>query len=209
MPYNIVHSFLPSINRPATAKFNAHIEITPLSFAGENDLHMMPKVPEDSLLRRQTASVDYQDCFAANIPTNHPVSITATGLAFSTGTPAWIRKMLKLRDRIVGRFGLKTAKKLAVTSSGTLNCGDQLGIFKVLDKNEKELILGENDKHLDFRVSLYLQQQPAQQQLLCTTTVHYNNRWGRIYFFFVKPFHRLIVPAMMKSTISQLSTAGN
>jgi len=165
---------------------------------------MMPKVPQDSLLHRQTAAVDYLDCFAANIPANHPVSITATALAFATGAPGWIRKLLKLRDSIVGRFGLKTAKKLTTASSLTLSPGDQLGIFKVLDKNDKELILGENDKHLDFRVSLYLQQQPAQQQLLCTTTVHYNNRWGRIYFFFVKPFHRLIVPAIIKSTLGQL-----
>ncbi|HEY9262890.1 DUF2867 domain-containing protein [Chitinophaga sp.] len=74
---------------------------------------------------------------------------------------------------------------------------------------EKELILGENDKHLDFRVSLYLQQQPAAQQLLCTTTVHYNNRWGKRYFFFVKPFHRLIVPVNIKSTIHQLRTAAS
>ena len=168
-----------------------------------------PNLPADSLLYRQTAVVHYQDCFAANIPADHPVSITQTGLAFSTGAPKWIRKLLKLRDRLVGRFGLKIAKKSTPALPETINCGDQLGIFKVLDKNDKEVILGENDKHLNFRVSLYLQQQPAQQQLLCTTTVHYNNRWGRIYFFFVKPFHRIIVPAMIKSTICQLRTAGS
>lgn len=183
-----------------------------LNFEVENDRHMIvskPMLPEDSLLYKQTATIDYQDCFAANITGNHPVTITQTGIAFSTGTPSWIKKLLKLRDRLVGSFGLKTAKKLPAGQLKTLNCGDQLGIFKILDKNEKEVILGENDKHLDFRVSLYLQQLCAQQQLLCTTTVHYNNRWGKIYFFFVKPFHRLIVPAMIKSTIHQLRATGS
>lgn len=170
---------------------------------------LKPTLPADSLLYKQTATIHYLDCFAANIPATHPVTIQQTGIAFSTGGPAWINKLLKIRDRIVGRFGLKTAKKLPPKSLITFTPGDQLGIFKVLDKNEKELILGENDKHLDFRVSLYLQQQPAAQQLLCTTTVHYNNRWGKFYFFFVKPFHRLIVPAIIKSTIHQLRTTGN
>lgn len=165
---------------------------------------LKPTLPADSLLYKQTATIHYQDCFAANINTTHPVSITQTGIAFSTGTPNWIKKLEQIRDLIVSPFGLKTGKGLTNTSPRTFNNGEQLGIFKILDKNDKEVILGENDKHLDFRVSLYLQQQTTQQQLLCTTTVHFNNRLGKIYFFFVKPFHRFIVPAMIKSTIHQL-----
>jgi hypothetical protein len=165
---------------------------------------LKPSLPEDSLLHKQTATVHYQDCFAASVFSAAPVTIKQTGIAFSTGAPAWIGKLMKLRDQIVGSLGLKTGKGLTAAPPTTFNNGDQLGIFKILDKNEKEVILGENDKHLDFRVSLYLQQQPTEQQLLCTTTVHYNNRLGKIYFFFVKPFHRLIVPAMIKSTIHQL-----
>jgi hypothetical protein len=31
-----------------------------------------------------------------------------------------------------------------------------------------------------------------------STIVHYNNLLGRVYFFFVKPFHKLIIHAMLK-----------
>lgn len=168
-----------------------------------------PALPKDSLLYKQMATIHYQDCFASNIPTAHPVNITQTTIAFSIGAPNWIKKLEEIRDLIVSPFGLKTGKGSTHKGPRTFNRGDQLGIFKIMDMNEKEVILGENDKHLDFRVSLYLQQQPADQQLLCTTAVHFNNRLGKIYFFFVKPFHRLIVPAMIKSTIHQLRTAGS
>jgi hypothetical protein len=38
------------------------------------------------------------------------------------------------------------------------------------------------------------------QTVSTTTLVHFNNRWGRAYFFCIKPFHRLIVAGMMSRT---------
>lgn len=112
---------------------------------------------------------------------------------------------MHIRDGIVRRMGLKTTSHRKFKPQLAFVPGEKAGIFNILDKNDRELILGEDDKHLNFRVSLYLQPpESAPQQLVCTTTVHYNNAWGRLYFFFVKPFHRLIVPAILKNTVYQL-----
>lgn len=205
LPAHIVH--LPLLNKQAMESIG-----NTLNFVIVNHRRMTvlkPTLPANSLLNKQSATIHYQDTFAANIVTAHPVTIQQTGIAFVTTAPRFVSQMMKWRDRIVRIFGLKTSQKLPRNPPTTFNCGDQLGIFKILEKNEQEVILGENDKHLDFRVSLYLQQQSTQQQLICTTVVHYNNLWGKIYFFFVKPFHKLLVPAMLKHTVAHLPVSGS
>ncbi len=36
-----------------------------------------------------------------------------------------------------------------------------------------------------------------------TTAVKFNNALGRVYFFFIKPFHRMIVPILFKRKFKQ------
>ena len=77
----------------------------------------------------------------------------------------------------------------------------------MFSKTENEVVLGEDDKHLNFRVSLFLKQQtqePSKKDLTVSTTVHYNNWFGRLYFLPVRPFHKLIVPVMLKSIMKEL-----
>ncbi len=74
-------------------------------------------------------------------------------------------------------------------------------------RTENEVILGEDDKHLNFRVSLFLEQQqnnPQKKDLTISTTVEFNNWFGRLYFIPVRPFHKLIVPTMLKGIIKEL-----
>ncbi len=42
--------------------------------------------------------------------------------------------------------------------------------------------------------------------LTISTTVQFNNHFGKLYFLLVRPFHRLIVPAMLKGIIRQIET---
>ena len=77
----------------------------------------------------------------------------------------------------------------------------------MFDKTDNEVILGEDDKHLDFRVSLLLDKlasKTEQKNLTITTTVKFNNSFGRLYFLPVRAFHKLIVPTMLKGIIKQL-----
>jgi hypothetical protein len=56
------------------------------------------------------------------------------------------------------------------------------------------------DTHLNFRVSVLIDR--GKSYIYTTTLVHYNNRWGKLYFFFVKPFHRIIVRSIMKRLLN-------
>ena len=64
--------------------------------------------------------------------------------------------------------------------------------------------MGLDDRHLDFRVSLrLLPVGGAAESLQLTTTVTFHGRLGRLYFALVRPFHRRIVPAMLRSAVAK------
>ncbi|MOA34437.1 hypothetical protein D3C78_1558100 [compost metagenome] len=70
--------------------------------------------------------------------------------------------------------------------------------------------MGENDRHLDFKVSLLAQQTGnTNSSITISTVVNYHNWFGKFYFFFVKPFHKRIVPVMLKKIAASPDFVGN
>lgn len=153
---------------------------------------------------------DYADSYCGNLdPEKNDITPTDIAKGFFSSSPKWVHFLMSLRNSIVSIFGLKTgASQLNDESSldhMTLEKGDQLGIFKVFDKNDQELILGENDKHLNFRVSLMIDPEPRpKKKLIISTIVIFHNWFGKLYFLPVKPFHKFIVRRMLKRTIQSL-----
>ncbi len=66
------------------------------------------------------------------------------------------------------------------------------------------LIVGADDKHLDFRAVLRV----IGEDLQCTTVVQEHNATGRAYFLVVKPFHRLIVRPVLRRVAPLESAPG-
>jgi hypothetical protein len=78
-------------------------------------------------------------------------------------------------------------------------------LFKVFDVTPQEVLLGEDDKHLNFRVSFLIEKLGEEEfQLTLITVVNFNNFFGKLYFFPVKPFHKIIVPTMLKGIVRVL-----
>ena len=42
------------------------------------------------------------------------------------------------------------------------------------------------------------------QTFTITTVVKFNNRLGRLYFFFIRPFHKVIIRSMLKRVAKRL-----
>ena len=57
---------------------------------------------------------------------------------------------------------------------------------------------GFNDKHLDFRLVVDVAAAGATRNVTATTLVLTHNWLGRAYLALILPFHRLIVPAMLR-----------
>jgi len=78
-----------------------------------------------------------------------------------------------VRDMIVAGFDLKTAKHLASLANDAK--ANRVGIFKIYSTSETEIVLGEDDKHLNFRVSVLCSAGVAPEsgrELVVSTVVH-------------------------------------
>lgn len=171
---------------------------------------MKTKIKEGSLLHSDDTVYDYVDSFDYVIADpEDKIDILDVAEAFKKPGPKWVARLFTLRNRIVSVFGLKTPAMIEKKDDGEnkWEIGSQSGIFKVFGRTDREMLLGEDDKHLDVRVSLSLEQSgPGEKRITVTTAVKLNNRLGRCYFFVIKPFHCTIVPAMMKQNFRQLAS---
>jgi hypothetical protein len=111
-------------------------------------------------------------------------------------SPAWIEALLTLRHILVAPFGLKTSGKSENPPRETI------GLFPILTQTPDRLVAGFNDKHLDFRVVVDVATagpgSQTGQRVTATTLVKTHNVFGRLYLAIILPFHRLIVPAMLR-----------
>jgi hypothetical protein len=110
-------------------------------------------------------------------------------------SPRWVSALTALRDRIVSPFGLTTTKTARHARR------DRIGIFPVLTETPQRLVAGFDDNHLDFRVVIDVASESAGQRVTATTVVLMHNRLGRGYLAVIKPFHRLVVRAMLRQAI--------
>jgi hypothetical protein len=106
--------------------------------------------------------------------------------------PRWAEALLSLRNLLVAPLGLKTSGASADTPR------DMIGIFPVVSQAPDRLVAGFNDRHLDFRVVVDVTAPGDSRRVTATTVVKTHNRLGRIYLAVIMPFHRLIVPALLR-----------
>ena len=164
-------------------------------------------IPDSSILRKQNEPFNYIDSFSTcfSDPDNE-YGINEIMKLFITCGPGWAGWLMSLRDKIVKPFGLKTSEDTLPQQSENYEPCSQHGIFKIFDKTDNEIILGENDKHLNFKVSLLLDPDtnPDNKRISITTVVRFNNLLGKAYFLPVKPFHKLIVKGSLENIIEQI-----
>jgi Protein of unknown function (DUF2867) len=170
------------------------------------------QLPTASALHTAFPKMNYSDAFSAIINDEQlqllPVDAAK---AFFSAAPAWVSWLMQLRNAIVKLFGIKTSgangSRESILNNFTGEPGQAIGLFRVFSKSEHEIVLGENDKHLDFRISVWLEPQGSGKQVLTLSTIVVLHNWfGRLYFWPVKFFHRLIVPAMLRAMVRKLES---
>jgi hypothetical protein len=163
-------------------------------------------VPVDRLLVGALPRVDYSDAYRVDLGAGPAVTIDALAHATLGTAPGWVVTMMKVRNALVRPLGLKVDGALSShPPEGPYATGDRVGIFRVFARRDEELLAGEDDRHLDFRISLRVVGEGATVSAVLTTLVRYNNWLGRAYFLPVAPFHRVIVPAMLRNGARRLN----
>jgi len=165
-------------------------------------------VPEDDAAVAALAPVDYADAFRVYLPETVPLDPVAFAQACFTRVPAWIAVLMRVRNVLMRPFGLITdAPGSAPHAAGTpVAPGQRLGIFCVYARTDDALLLGGDDRHLDFRVAVRVFPHP--RMAVVTTAVRFHNALGRAYFAVVAPFHRRVVPAALRQGLRHLAATG-
>ena len=147
------------------------------------------QVPTGSLIEHIFLTVDYADAYRARLPAGrqHDIEVV-TRAVMSALLPCWTRH--RRRDRL----------QVAIQNLD-LQPGNSLAGWKVYQRAANEIILGADESHLNFRVSIVLTEQAGIQWLTVTTIVHYNNWRGRAYFVPVRVGHQIIVPHVVRTAV--------
>jgi hypothetical protein len=118
--------------------------------------------------------------------------------------PPWMKLALITRNGIASFCGLD-----APTASEIINLevrsryrvGDKIGVWRIFALTESELIAGRNNKHLDFRLSVLKEGGGATGSVVVSTVCTVHNWFGRLYLFFIIPFHRWGVQQLLSRAI--------
>jgi Protein of unknown function (DUF2867) len=143
---------------------------------------------ETSLAARALPSVDYFDVFST--PVGPDVALEEVARRVFAARPL---RLMRLRDALVRPFGLKTSPRGRRPLPHFVP-GERVGLFTLFQRSEQELLLGEDDRHLDFRLCLRV----ADGEASLATAVRFRNNFGRAYFFLVRPFHAFVVQGMLR-----------
>jgi hypothetical protein len=141
---------------------------------------------------------DWADCYQLDIPENNLSAIDAAKLVLGR-FPLWVRLLMRLRNIVVAPFGLKSSGD---HSPGTI---EMVGPFPVLSQSAQRVVLGFNDRHLDFRIIVDVANHGGRQTISVATLVRRKIMLGKIYIAAITPFHRLIVIAILSRLGQRLS----
>jgi hypothetical protein len=152
----------------------------------------LKEIPSKSIILEGFWDVDYFDSYMIARSTNLSLDKIATEIFRMSGIGAML---MKVRDRIVRLFGLAVSGP-AAQERDYYPVGSKLVIFTVSARNEHEIVMGEDDKHLKFRTSVLVDREKSEVYL--TTAVKYNNWGGQLYFIPVKPIHKMLIKSQLK-----------
>ncbi|RJG47019.1 DUF2867 domain-containing protein [Mesorhizobium sp. DCY119] len=151
----------------------------------------MPAVQSFSNPDKLLPGTRFADRYSVVVKGQSLDAITASQRVFLK-SPAWVGRLMALRNLLVKPFGLKTG-------AGDLPQQQRrIGMFPVLSQTASRVVMGLDDRHLDFRLLVDVKDLgEGRQEVSASTLVAPHNRFGRTYLAIIMPFHRIIVPAML------------
>ncbi len=147
--------------------------------------------------RSPLPGIDFCDSFALDV-SGALTAGDAAKLALGR-MPAWVQALMTVRNALVAPFGLKHDIRQFEA--------DSIGIFPVVSHTSNRVVLGFDDRHLDFRITIDTVVRTDIAGASCTTVtastwVKTHNLFGRLYLAGVKPFHNVIVPTALNQLLA-------
>lgn len=158
----------------------------------EHPVPVNVKLPQPAL-----PAANWADCCAVEVRARGLTAREAASLAIGY-FPAWVRLLLRIRDVAAAGLGLKTTKYYQNGSVATI------GMFPIINQSDDQIVLGFDDRHLDFRIVIDVVRLGDDRQRVSAATLVYRKvLLGRIYIALITPFHKLIVASMLANLAKQ------
>lgn len=154
-------------------------------------------LPVESCIGTLYGRPSLADAYAIDLPPGTTQDSESLARFIFSHQPRWVAALMNVRDAGVSAFGLKTGRSLR--RSGAQR--HRIGMFKLYDVRPLEVLVGEDDRHLDFRTSVLYRapQGPGSSAtVVLSTVVHCHNLLGRTYLRLIAPFHRRVVQSLLR-----------
>ncbi len=119
--------------------------------------------------------------------------------------PLYVKVLLVIRNWLAGLAGLDVPTIddiMHVRIEGTYRAGDRIGPWPVYACTDHEIVAGRDNRHLDFRLSVLREASPGPDRVTVSTICTVHNLAGKIYLFFVVPFHRFGVKRLIANAVA-------
>lgn len=157
-------------------------------------------MPAASRLHTIYPTVNLTDAYAIGVPADATSDPETLARFVFSSAPPWVIRLMAVRDFLAARLGLKTAGSLRSLSDP--HSGPRVGIFRIYEKTTHEIVMGEDDTHLDFRLSVFYEPKNTAAQIspriVISTVVNCHNLVGRAYLKLIAPVHRTVVPSFLR-----------
>lgn len=155
------------------------------------DILVVP-TPECATKNCGLVRIDFSDAYQGHVTTPDLTAMQVARAIFEN-PPRFAVVLMALRNKIVQPFGLKTSNQFNPARTNHR----MVGIFPLLSESPDAVILGGDDKHLDFRIHVSVHEDETGCELTLSTLVSVNNLFGKMYLFSIMPFHRMLSRHML------------
>ena len=162
-------------------------------------------VPSSSALGRELiGNADFHDSYRA--PLARPeLRIVEVFFALFGHTPLWMKLLLIVRNaaaRLVGLEVPTVGEIMKPTVRSEYSVGEKIGPWPIFFIGDNEIVAGRNNKHLDFRLSVLKAMDGDATSVVVSTICTVHNVFGKIYLFFIVPFHRKGVRSLISNAVA-------
>ena len=160
--------------------------------------------PGSALSREMIGNAYFHDSYRAPL-TREGLGIVEVFFALFGHTPLWMKLLLVARNAAARLFGLDVptvAQIMKPTVRSEYRVGEKIGPWPIFFIGDNEIIAGRDNKHMDFRLSVLKAMDGDAMSVVVSTIFTVHNVFGKIYLFFIVPFHRKGVQLLMSNAVA-------
>jgi Protein of unknown function (DUF2867) len=162
------------------------------------------EVPTGSAIKAALKRADFSDAYEVQLARPER-TVGEAYVAIFCNAPPWVQGLMNLRGYFAVCLGLThpfDARDVALNDGHPFEIGQRVGSFTVQSIHVNELIVGDDDKHLNFRISTIKTEREGVFYITVSTAVVIHNTLGRLYMVVVKPFHQFLAPYLVRRAAS-------